>query len=132
MKLSLDRNLLILFAAAAAVFLSAGWMLHERALLSELVQERNGFDQSAARLLALKDRWKNNEDLKPKIDFLLNHGALVHQERRQDHLILDYANLTSVDVDKLTGTLLNTPFLIVKYNLTRNANVATLHVEIEQ
>lgn len=132
MKSQLDPATLIVGLSFVAMTLSAGWMLHERSVLTEAATERDASVQTSERLSSLKTRWGNSPEIQRKTAFLLAHPALTRQERRQKSLLLEYGNLSGNEFDKIISTLMNAPFVITKFTFSRNANAGTISVEIEQ
>lgn len=132
MKTPLDSASLIVGLAFVAISITAGWSLHEGNVLNEAAVQRDASVQTSERLSSLKARWGHSPEIQQKIDFLLAHPALTRQERRQKSLLLEYGNLSGNEFDKIVSTLMNTPFVITKLTLSRNANAGTISVEMEQ
>jgi len=132
MKNPFEPSTLVIGCSLVAILIAAGWSLHEKSVLSEVALQRDLSVQAFEHLSSLKSRWVNSPDIKRKTDFLLAHPSLIRQERRQKSLFLEYDNLASNEFDKIVSTLMNTPFIITKSELTRRMNVGTIRVEIEQ
>ena len=132
MKNPFEPSTLVIGCSLVAILIAVGWSLHEKSVLNEVALQRDLSVQAFEHLYSLKSRWVNSPDIKRKTDFLLAHPSLIRQERRQKSLFLEYDNLSSNEFDKIVSTLMNTPFIITKFELTRRMNVGTIRVEIEQ
>ncbi len=132
MKNPFETSTLVIGCSLVAILIAAGWSLHEKSVLNEVALQRDLSVQAFEQLSSLKSRWGNSPDIKRKTDFLLAHPSLIRQERREKSLFLEFDNLSSNEFDKIVSTLMNTPFIITKFELTRRMNVGTIRVEIEQ
>lgn len=132
MKNPFDPSMLVVGVSLLAIILSGGWSLHQRSVLSEAAAQRDASIQTFERLSTLKGRWGDSPDIQRKRAYLMTHPALVRQEQRQKTLLLEYANLSKNEFDRIVGTLMNAPFVITKLTLTRNTNAGTISVEIER
>ncbi|MCI4406006.1 MAG: hypothetical protein JHC35_01820 [Sulfuricurvum sp.] len=132
MKAQFDPATLVVGLSFIAITIATGWMMHEHSLLNEAAAQRDASVQTFERLSSLKTRWGNSPEIKQKTDFLLAHPSLIRQEKRQKSLYLEFGNLSGNDFDRIVSTLLNAPFVITKLVLSRNTNVGTISVEIEQ
>jgi hypothetical protein len=132
MKNPFEPSTLVIGCSLVAILITAGWSLHEKSVLSEVALQRDLSVQAFEHLSSLKSRWGNSPDIQRQTAFLLAHPSLIRQERRQKSLFLEYDNLSSNEFDKIVSTLMNTPFIITKFELTRRMNVGTIRVEIEQ
>ncbi len=132
MKNPFEPSTLVIGCSLVAILIAAGWSLHEKSVLNEVALQRDLSVQAFEQLSSLKSRWVNSPDIKRKTDFLLAHPSLIRQERREKSLFLEFDNPSSNEFDKIVSTLMNTPFIITKFELTRRMNVGTIRVEIEQ
>lgn len=132
MKNPFDPSVLVVGVSLFAIILTGGWSMHQRTVLSEAAAQRDASIQTFERLSTLKTRWENSPDVQRKRAYLMAHPALVRQERRPKTLLLEYANLSKNEFDRIVGTLMNAPFVITKLAMTRNGDTGTISVEIEQ
>lgn len=132
MKNPFDPSVLVVGISLFAIILTGGWSMHQRTVLSETAAQRDASIQTFERLSTLKTRWENSPDVQRKRAYLMAHPALVRQERRQKTLLLEYANLSKNEFDRIVGTLMNAPFVITKLALARNGDTGNISVEIEQ
>ncbi|MGA9045212.1 hypothetical protein [Sulfuricurvum sp.] len=132
MKNPFDPSTVVVGVSLFAIILTGGWALHQHSVLSEAAAQRDASIQTFERLSTLKGRWGDSPDIQQKRAYLMTHPALVRQEQRQKTLLLEYANLSKNEFDRIVGTLMNAPFVITKLALARNGDTGTISVEIER
>ncbi|MDD5053094.1 MAG: hypothetical protein PHO27_10225 [Sulfuricurvum sp.] len=131
MKNIFDPSRVVLTISLFFIVIATMWLIQIKSELSEVIIQRDMQVQAYENLTSLKERWGNTPDIQHKIENLLENPGLTRQDHKQNGLVLEFSNLSQNEFDRILSTLMNTPFVIKKLSLQRNAEIGMISVEIE-
>lgn len=124
----LKQAVLIVFALLIISIIFALW---ENSIAVEIEQENRILSKQSEEIVLLKTRWSTKE-ANNDLEYLKNHPSLVKQEKRGGNTYFEYDNLSSIDFNQLSNTILNSMLVIKKLTLRRNgSSKGTILLEIE-
>lgn len=121
--------------AAAVIFclvlITAAVAVNERSDLKDLLSEKIALQSQAYEYDELKKRWSLKES-QNVYNTLKTHPNLIKEEKRGKNITMHFDQLSSLEFNRLSNTILNSMLMIKKLTLKRqSSSKGTIIVEFE-